>query len=73
MEAKKTENAVRKEEDGQAENEKFNYTSIPSDGPVSQSEFGNNADLDETENEEDIAENSNDIASNASGNQYEDD
>lgn len=54
---------------GQSENEQENYTSLPSDGPVSESEGKGTSDLQNTDREEDAEGISGDLAGNASGNE----
>ena len=54
---------------GQSENEKANYTSLPSDGPVSKSEAERKSDLQNNEGEEKETDDiSGDLSGNASGN-----
>ena len=53
---------------GQSENEQSHYTSLPSDGPVSESEGKGKSDLQNTDGEEDAEGISGDLAGNASGN-----
>lgn len=54
---------------GQSENEKANYTSIPSDGPISKSGTEEKSDLQDNEGEEERTDDiSGDLSGNASGN-----
>jgi len=56
------------EPDGQAENEKANYTSLPSDGPVSKSRSQGKSDLQNDDDKEETDDISGDLSGNASGN-----
>ena len=53
---------------GRSENEESHYTSLPSDGPVSESASKGKSDLENTDREEDAEGISGDLAGNASGN-----
>ena len=58
--------------EGESENEKANYTSLPTDGPISESEGKGTSDLQNTDKEE-AEDISGDLAGNASGNDDADD
>lgn len=58
-----------KQPTGQSENEKANYTSLPTDGPVSKSGAEGKSDLQNNEGEEEKTDDiSGDLSGNASGN-----
>jgi hypothetical protein len=57
----------QQQENGEAENEKANYTSLPSDGPVSNADAQGKSNLQNTDPDDDAI--AGDLAGNASGNE----
>lgn len=62
------ENNKKQQPEGTAENEKANYTSLPSDGPVSSSRSKGKSDLQDADSDEQTDDISGDLSGNASGN-----
>lgn len=69
---KKDHPAADEQSRSQAANGQANDASLPSDGPVSQSETSDNADLEQTNKPEEQEQNGGDLAANALGNEAND-